>query len=58
MNKVYIMIDTISGERTIVEARDYQTNALNDYIRIGNVEKKEYVAGIHSDIYFYITLIH
>ena len=31
MDKVYIMIDAPDG-RQVVEARDYQTNALNDYI--------------------------
>ena len=32
MDKVYIMIDAQDGSRQVVEARDYQTNALNDYI--------------------------
>ena len=31
MNKVYIMIDAPDGKK-VVDAREYQTDALNDYI--------------------------
>ena len=51
MDKVYIMIDAPDGSRQVVEARDYQTNALNDYIKSENVEEKKYIV---DDIYFSI----
>lgn len=32
MNKVYIMIDAQDGSKKVVDAREYQQLALNDYI--------------------------
>ena len=58
MDKVYIMIDTPDGKQ-VVEARDYQQNALNDYINNKIVDDlaEETKYEIDNNIYFTIKNI-
>ena len=56
MDKVYIMINDTNNGRKVVEARDYQQNALNDYINNKIVDDlaEETKYEIDNNIYFTI----